>query len=296
VVNWINTIAAQFVAHKLQPYVDELIQIIPNSMQIARDIRRISSFSLCLMTCDVSDMYNSIDQELCLKGLEKLARKKGWWTTSPYTVANWERILVLCRWVFETSYVGYGNQVYKQKRGLPMGSPLSPVLANLYMAWLEENVIFDEAFNEIIYVRYLDDVLLISGDSNDIYDNKMTTHAKIEEMETLLELITFQSNESIEFERIGVAYHPEQLVEFLDLEITIGRKKSVIYGPLQELIISVYDKPTNLHIYTDPSTFYPFHYVYNWIQGENIRYIPKAEHKTELSRNRHRSRHLQKNC
>jgi len=35
----------------------------------------------------------------------------------------------------------------------------------------------------------------------------------------------------------------------------------------------LFDKPTNLHIYTDPSTFYPFHYIYNWIQGENIRLI-----------------------
>ena len=54
-----------------------------------------------------------------------------------------------------------------------------------------------------------------------------------------------------------------------------------------ELIVSVYHKPSNLHIYTDPSTFYPMHYVYNWIQGENIRLIRnsslKVDYKNSLS-------------
>ncbi|GBC01169.1 hypothetical protein RclHR1_40930002 [Rhizophagus clarus] len=36
---------------------------------------------------------------------------------------------------------------------------------------------------------------------------------------------------------------------------------------------SVFDKPINLHIYTDLATWYPISYVYNWIQGKNIRYI-----------------------
>jgi hypothetical protein len=29
----------------------------------------------------------------------------------------------------------------------------------------------------------------------------------------------------------------------------------------------------------DPSTWYPMHYVYNWIQGENIRYIRNSSDK-----------------
>src|SRR5829696_7440779 len=59
-------------------------------------------------------------------------------------------------------------------------------------------------------------------------------------------------------------------IEFLDLKITIDW---IIEEFKQELTVSVYDKPTNFHIYTDPSIFYLFHYVYRWIQGKNIRLI-----------------------
>ncbi|GBB94531.1 hypothetical protein RclHR1_23730001 [Rhizophagus clarus] len=46
----------------------------------------------------------------------------------------------------------------------------------------------------------------------------------------------------------------------------------------------LFDKPTNLHIYTDPSTFYPFSYVYNWIQGENIRLIRNSSSSDDYDR------------
>jgi hypothetical protein len=73
----------------------------------------------------------------------------------------------------------------------------------------------------------------------------------------------------INFEPTGEAWKIGESVEYLDLKIKIGR------GPdgLDKLKLSIFDKPTNLHIYTDPSTFFPIHYVYNWIQGENIRFI-----------------------
>ncbi|EXX79015.1 hypothetical protein RirG_009680 [Rhizophagus irregularis DAOM 197198w] len=67
--------------------------------------------------------------------------------------------MVLIEFVFHTSYVGFGGRVYKQKRGPPMGSPLSPVLANLYMVQLEDTVIPAMKAKNIHYYRYLDDVL-----------------------------------------------------------------------------------------------------------------------------------------
>jgi succinate dehydrogenase flavin-adding protein (antitoxin of CptAB toxin-antitoxin module) len=88
--------------------------------------------------------------------------------------------------------------------------------------------------------------------------------------ELLLDQLTIAANSPIQFERTGIASETGDSIEFLDLKFTIDW---VIEEFRQTLEISVYDKPTNLHIYTDPSTFYPFHYVYGWIQGENIRLI-----------------------
>ena len=38
----------------------------------------------------------------------------------------------------ETTYYGMGSDIYRQEQVLGMGSPLSPVLANIYMEYFEE--------------------------------------------------------------------------------------------------------------------------------------------------------------
>src|SRR5581483_3334762 len=279
VVNWINSKAAKYVARALQPYVDSLPHVLGNSLELARDFTDLMSRSHCIMSYDVCDMYNSISQHDALQGVSKLAIKEGWWDTSSYSQnIKWNKLLVLCRWVFSTSYVGYGGKAYKQKKGLPMGSPLSPVLANLYMAYLESEVLSSSFAENIIYVRYLDDILLMSTNVDIAYDDwesQMDYHPHIDDMQSVIELISICSLDSIQFEHTGTASHPGEYVEFLDLKIGFDvykrdHKKS---RPWHRLWLKVYDKPTNLHIYTDPGTFYPIHYVYNWIQGENIRLI-----------------------
>ena len=178
---------------------------------------------------------------------------------------------MLIEFVFHTSYVGFGGRVYKQKRGLPMGSPLSPVLANLYMVQLEDTVIPAMRSKNIHYYRYLDDVLFFHSSFNAPIISDALKFRMEERMAHFCGMLTQFSDDSVKFERTGTAHNPGQFVEYLDLKLEIGLDNRMERNKV--LHLSVYDKPTNLHIYTDPSTFYPFHYVYNWIQGENIRLI-----------------------
>jgi hypothetical protein len=144
------------------------------------------------------------------------------------------------------------------------------------MAAIEESILFDKTFSDIIYVRFLDDILMWSVDNEVTYDEWASdpcVHPAQEYMEMIIDLIQFESAGSLNLEKTGSAQHVEELVEFLDLELWIAKWQENSYGRFQYLETKVYDKPTNLHIYTDPSTFYPMHYVYNWIQGENIRLI-----------------------
>ena len=48
---------------------------------------------------------------------------------------NLKEMLTFC---VETTYFGMGSDIYRQEEGLTMGSPLSPVLANIYMEYFEE--------------------------------------------------------------------------------------------------------------------------------------------------------------
>jgi hypothetical protein len=73
---------------------------------------------------------------------------------------------------------------------------------------------------------------------------------------------------NIDLQYTGDAWRDGESIEYLDLRLRVFNRNGKKW-----IGTSVFDKPTNLHIYTDPSTWYPMHYVYNWIQGENIRII-----------------------
>ena len=49
-----------------------------------------------------------------------------------------ERILGLLRFCLNTTYFTYSGMIYKQKHGAAMGSPVSPIIANLYVEGFEE--------------------------------------------------------------------------------------------------------------------------------------------------------------
>ena len=74
----------------------------------------------------------------------------------------------MCTLCTSHCYFQYNNIYYRQKFGLPMGSPLSAVLACLYLEFLESG-----PFRYIIpknssYFRYIDDILLIYPQELDI--------------------------------------------------------------------------------------------------------------------------------
>ena len=49
-----------------------------------------------------------------------------------------EDIVELLEFVLTTTYFAFGGQVYQQKFGTAMGSPVSPIVANLFMEHLEQ--------------------------------------------------------------------------------------------------------------------------------------------------------------
>ncbi|CAG8643704.1 14922_t:CDS:2, partial [Dentiscutata heterogama] len=148
--------------------------------------------------------------------------------------------------------------LYKQYKGLAMGSLVLP--ANLYM----ERILIDafgpldnKIFNSVLYIRlYLDDVIAILDDA---YSCNFVANR--------IEACTIPSN----FELEGTCANK---INFLDLalEIGISLHEDANYN-YRYMLVSLYNKPTNVYAYTDTQSFYPYNYCYSWIQGKNIRLI-----------------------
>ena len=70
----------------------------------------------------------------------------------------------------ETTYFGMGSDIYQQEEGLAMGSPLSPVLANLYIEYFKEMALGSTSLKPSMWLRYVDDIhsLASSGRCSDI--------------------------------------------------------------------------------------------------------------------------------
>ena len=68
----------------------------------------------------------------------------------------------------ETNYFGMGSNIYQQEEGLAMGSPLSPVLANIFMEYLEEMALGSTSLKPCMWLRYVDDTFILWSHQEDV--------------------------------------------------------------------------------------------------------------------------------
>ena len=80
-------------------------------------------------------------------------------------IDNLMEIFTFC---VETTYFGMGSDIYRQEEGLAMSSPLSPVLANIYMEYFEEMALGSTSLKPSMWLRYVDDTFILWPHQGDV--------------------------------------------------------------------------------------------------------------------------------
>ena len=77
---------------------------------------------------------------------------------------SWDIILLL-EFCLKNTYFSFQGQFYEQVEGAAMGSPVSPIVANLYMEYLEQKALSTAPHPQVL-VQVVDDTFVIHKEAN----------------------------------------------------------------------------------------------------------------------------------
>jgi len=129
-----------------------------------------------IVSFDISSMYSNIPIELALRSV--LSRWKEMENNTSIPLLEFKNAMAI---ILNSTFFRFNNKYYEQIFGLPMGSPLSPVLADLVIQDLEKNIFQNLNTHIFFYYRYMDDIVLAASKNkiNDILDSFNGYHERI---------------------------------------------------------------------------------------------------------------------
>ena len=140
-----------------------------------------------------------------------------------------KKLLTLCT---KNVHFSFNNDIYIQSDGVAMGSPLGPVLANIFMVKLENDVI-PTLSNLTLWKRYVDDTIAVikNGEMNNILQKLNSFHP---------------------FIKFTCEVETDNCIAFLDVNIERQADNSIE--------TSVYRKSTNSNLYMHWDSYAPKHW------------------------------------
>ena len=196
-----------------------------NSSQFAKEVANMEILDdEVMVSFDVVSLFTAIPvNKACEYIRDKLDNDN---TLHLRTSLNTDDIISLLEFTLSNNYFVYNNCIYKQIHGCAMGSPVSPIVANLCMEVIEELAISTSPVPPKVWKRYVDDsFVIIKKDAVSSFHN--TLNASDPKISFTIEL---ENNGQIAF-----------------LDTLVSRRNGVA-------VIDVYRKPTHTDRYLDFSS------------------------------------------
>ena len=156
---------ANELARILKPLTGNTIHYVNNSMGFADDIKKIKlEKGDCIISYDVSALFTSIP----VKSATEVTKKKLEQDTELHqrTTMSIHNILELLEFCLCNTYFLFQGQFYEQTQGAAMGSPMNPVVADLYMESFEDRALTSAMNPPRWWQRFVDDTFVILKQSH----------------------------------------------------------------------------------------------------------------------------------
>jgi len=103
----------------------------------------------------VISLFTNIPQDLAIESILNI------WTLIEKNTNISKDDFIAIKLILSSTYFTFNSKIYRQTFGSPMGSPLSPIIANLTLQDLEERALEKIDCNIPYYFRYIDDISII---------------------------------------------------------------------------------------------------------------------------------------
>lgn len=140
---------AKFLAKHMQPFTETASSHIKNSFHLLKILKDTTlNPGDLLVSFDVVSLFTSIPIDDAIHSIEELVNPP-------------QHVLDLTKHCLANTYFKYEDTIYKQIQGAPMGSPLSPVVANIFMMKFEREALASAPLKPTLWLRYVDDTFVI---------------------------------------------------------------------------------------------------------------------------------------
>ena len=151
---------ASYINSVLAPYVQSVPSYIRNTADF---VERIGSVRIeedeIMVSFDIKSLFTSVPVDQATEAITMILQNDdSFHERCRIKIASFMELLRLCTSITTFQFRG---QHYELADGLPMGSPASPCIANLFIARLESNALDSFPTSTKLWLRYVDDVFSI---------------------------------------------------------------------------------------------------------------------------------------
>ena len=222
---------SQHISTLIPPLAGHTETAVKNSAALVEELshERVTQDEL-LVSFDVSSLFTNVPVPEAVEVIREMLKRDP--KLSERTTLDADTIADLLSLCLKSTYFRYNSCYYEQKEGAAMGSPVSAVVANLYMEHFEQIALNSALHRPRLWKRYVDDTLCILG------------NGEVDELLLHINSIRPSIKFTVETEKDGS-------LPFLDTLVSRGDSGMLSF--------SVYRKPTHTDRYLHFNSHHPTH-------------------------------------